>query len=132
MPYLLDSDWFIDYVDRVPSAVELAEGLSPSGLFISVVSYMEAYEGVFRLSQSDRAARLEEWLTGDLVITVDDVVARRCAELRSLLRGQNRRVGSRALDLLIAATAIAYDLTMVTRNVDGYRDIPGLTLFTQT
>jgi predicted nucleic acid-binding protein len=31
-------------------------------------------------------------------------------------------------DLIIAATALEYGLTVVTRNVHDYRDIPGLSL----
>lgn len=45
------------------------------------------------------------------------------------LSGQGKRVRQRALDLLIAATAIEHNLTLVTRNQADYRDVPGLMLF---
>jgi len=45
------------------------------------------------------------------------------------LRRQGKRVNNRALDLLIAATAIEHDLTLVTRNLQDYGDIPGLETF---
>jgi predicted nucleic acid-binding protein len=39
-------------------------------------------------------------------------------------------VRQRALDLIIAATALEHDLTLVTRNREDFQDIPGLqTLF---
>jgi predicted nucleic acid-binding protein len=44
-------------------------------------------------------------------------VAQRCARLREALRGDRRRVDARAFDLLVAATALEYDLTLVTRNL---------------
>ncbi|HUZ03134.1 MAG TPA: hypothetical protein VMU89_22540, partial [Thermomicrobiaceae bacterium] len=56
-------------------------------------------------------------------------VARRCAELREELRRQDRRVRARALDLMVAATALQYDLTLVTRNIADYDDVPGLVLW---
>ena len=49
--------------------------------------------------------------------------------MRVQLRSQGRSVRNRALDLLIAATAIQHNLTLVSRNADDYRDIPGLTLY---
>jgi predicted nucleic acid-binding protein len=38
-------------------------------------------------------------------------------------------VKSRALDLIIAATALEYGLTLVTKNTDDFKDIPDLTLY---
>jgi predicted nucleic acid-binding protein len=56
-------------------------------------------------------------------------VAERCARLRETLRSQNKWVNSRALDLIIAATALEYDLTLVTNNTEDFEDIPGLNLY---
>jgi len=33
------------------------------------------------------------------------------------------------LDLLIAATALEHELTIVTRNIEDFNDIPGLVLY---
>jgi predicted nucleic acid-binding protein len=48
---------------------------------------------------------------------------------KSQLRSQNKRVKSRALDLIIAATALEDGLTLVTNNTDDFKDIPDLTLY---
>jgi predicted nucleic acid-binding protein len=56
-------------------------------------------------------------------------VAERCARLRETLRSQNKRVKSRALDLIIAATALEYGLTLGTKNTDDFKDIPDLILY---
>jgi hypothetical protein len=56
-------------------------------------------------------------------------VAERCARLRETLRSQNKWVTSRALDLIIAATALEYRLTLVTKNRDDFKDIPDLSLY---
>jgi predicted nucleic acid-binding protein len=54
--------------------------------------------------------------------------AQRCAEIREVLRSEGKRVRQRALDLMIAATALEHDLTLVTNNAADYQDVPGLRL----
>lgn len=44
MAHLLDSDIVIDHLVDDPTAVRLVELLAPSGLAMSAVSYMEAYQ----------------------------------------------------------------------------------------
>jgi len=61
-------------------------------------------------------------------LPISPEIARRCAQLRETLRREGKRVRQRALDLLIAATALEFGLTVVTRNSEDYRDIPGLSL----
>ena len=56
-------------------------------------------------------------------------VAKRCALLREQLKTEQKRVKSRALDLINAAIALEHDLTLVTRNTEDYQDIPGLQLY---
>jgi len=59
-------------------------------------------------------------------------VAKRCAALREQLKKEQKRVKSRALDLINAAIAIEHNLTLVTRNTEDYKDIPGLELYQLT
>jgi len=47
------------------------------------------------------------------------------------LKQEQKRVKSRALDLINAAIALEHDLTLVTRNVEDYQDIPDLKLYPQ-
>ena len=61
-----------------------------------------------------------------LLVTAD--IAVRCAVMRDALRRRGTRARPHALNLLIAATAIEYDLTLVTHNVDDYAEVPGLRL----
>jgi predicted nucleic acid-binding protein len=129
MPYLVDSDWVIDHLDNVPEAVELLDQLAADGIAISIITYMEVFQGRIR-SPNPRVAeqRLHQFLTVVPVLPFSVPIAERCARLREVLRAQNRRVNSRALDLINAATAIEHNLILVTRNVDDYKDIPGLIL----
>ena len=130
MAYLVDSDWVIDYLSGVPDALELLDRLADEGIAISIVTYMEIYQGVERSDNLTTAERqLSAFLDSVPLLPISPAVARRCASLRETLRRQGKRVNNRALDLLIAATAIEHDLTLVTRNLQDYGDIPGLETF---
>lgn len=130
MPYLIDSDYAIDYLGGDFQVRDLIRSLQAEGCAISSIAYMEAFEGVFRSDDvADAADAFETFLIDVPVLSVSESVARRCAMLRIGLRRAGKRVAPRALDLLIAATAIEYGLTVVTRNAKDYADIPELELY---
>ncbi|MCL4458714.1 MAG: type II toxin-antitoxin system VapC family toxin [Chloroflexi bacterium] len=56
-------------------------------------------------------------------------MAKRNGQIRGEPRRQRRQITQRAFDLLIAATALEHDLTLVTHNFDDYSDIPNLKLY---
>ena len=90
---------------------------------------MEAYQGVLRAPDRRRAkSALEAVLRAVPVLPLSFPEARRCAWLREDLKRQGKRVRSRALDLVTAAIALEHGLTLVTRNRDDFKDIPGLRL----
>ena len=130
MAYLIDSDWLIDFLDDVPAAMTLLDQLASDGIAISVITYMEVYQGTERSpNPAEAQAKLRSLVQGVPVLPISVPVAERCGRLRATLQRQGKRVRARALDLLIAATALEYNLTLVTRNKDDYKDIPGLTLY---
>ena len=132
MAYLIDSDWLIDYLALLPDAEELLESMFSAGVSLSIISYVEVYEGIESGTNPDAEARFERLLAGTPVVGLSPAIARRCARLRVALRGQGKSVNRRAMDLLIAATALEHALTLVTRNVEDYRDIPGLQIYPST
>ena len=130
MPYLIDTDWVIDLLASVPEAVQLLDRLAQDGIAISVITYMEAYQGVERSPHPEEAQnKLRAFLDSLPVVSLSPAVAQRCARLRETLRKQGKRVNARSLDLIIAATALEYNLTLVTRNTEDYADVPGLKLY---
>ena len=133
MPYLIDTSWVIDHLAGVPEATELLAQLAQDGIAISIITYMEAFQGTERDPEPSTAqAKLDRFLEAAPIVPFSPEVACRCARLREVLRKLNQRVRARALDLLIAATALEYDLTVVTQNIDDYDDIPGLRVFPTT
>ena len=130
MAYLVDSDWAIDYLNRVQAAVDLLENLGREGTFVSIVTYIEVYQGVIRdPNQSDAIRALQSFLASSPIVELTIPIAERCARLRQHFLDLGQRPARRGLDMLIAATAIEHGLTLVTRNVRDYADIPALQLY---
>lgn len=132
MKYLVDSHWIIDNLLGVREAVDLLDALSADGIAVSIITYMEVYEGTLRAQATEelRDAFTRFFATAD-ILAFTPAVARRCAILRQELRRQGKRVNARALDLCIAATALEHNLEFVTENKADYDDIPGLSLYQQ-
>jgi predicted nucleic acid-binding protein len=132
MPYLVDSNVVIDHLAEVPEASQFLDRFVQDGIVISIVTYMEAFQGVVRSEHPKEASeKFHAFAERVLILLFSFVVAERCARLRETLRSQNKRVKSRALDLIIAATALEYGLTLVTKNTEDFKDIPDLTLYQQ-
>src|SRR2546429_463546 len=114
MPYLIDTGWMIDRLDDVPNAVSLLNGLASEGISISIITYLELYEGVVRSPDPSAAElRLDRFIEPTPVLPLSPAVARRCALVRHELKRDRKRVNSPALDLIVAATAIEHGLTLV-------------------
>jgi tRNA(fMet)-specific endonuclease VapC len=129
MPYLIDSHVVIDHLADVPEASDLLSKLAADGIAMSIITYMEAFQGVTRSPHPEEAHRkFRSFAKSIPILPLSLAVAERCARLRETLRRENKRVNSRALDLLIAATALEYDLTLVTENSKDFKDIPDLPL----
>jgi tRNA(fMet)-specific endonuclease VapC len=129
MKYLVDSDVAADALKGQTYATDLLRRLEPDGLALSIISYIELREGILGSSNRDAHERgFRAFLRRVRVLTISRAVADRAAAIRLHLRSQKQPVSQRALDLLIAATAVEHGLTLVTRNRRDYADIPGLTL----
>ncbi len=130
MPYLIDTDLVIDHLANVTEANQLLEHLAPEGIAISMITYMEAFQGVVRSPHGKEArAKFQTFRRSVPVLPFSLSVAKRCAVLREQLKTKQKRVKARALDLINAAIALEHDLTLVTRNVKDYQDIPDLNLY---
>jgi len=100
-----------------PGVAAWYEGVTDNDLFLSTLVLGEIREGVELARPRDprKAAALEKWLStiasayGDRVLGVDNTVAERWGRMNAI-----RTIP--VVDGLLAATAVAHDLTLVTRN----------------
>jgi tRNA(fMet)-specific endonuclease VapC len=130
MPYLIDSDIVIDHLANVPEATQLLEGLAPAGIAISIITYMETYQGVSRSPDLQAAQeKFQAFLATVPVLPFSLPVAERCAMLRERLRREGKRVKARAFDIVNAAIALESELVLVTYNRKDYQDILDLKLY---
>jgi len=126
MKYLIDTDWVIDHLKGMPEVTERLEEFSLEGLAISVVSLAELYEGVYYSKNPEKAQmNLDEFLSADLtVIEVNQEIGQIFGKERGRLRRQKKTIGD--FDLLIASTALRYDLTLLTNNKKHFKEVKGL------
>ena len=128
MSYLVDSDWVIDFLKGQPEAVRLFGELIPEGIAISILTFGEVLEGIlFSRSSRDDEGAFENFLEGANVVSLTTGIMRRFAEVRGELRRTGKLIAD--IDLLIAATAISHDLTLVTRNARHFERVPGIELY---
>lgn len=102
-------------------------------LYLSVLTFGELYKGIAKLPDSKRKRDLYRWVELDLkerfnkrIINVDFKVAKMWGQIQSQLESKGHPLP--AVDALIAATGIAYGLTVVTRNTTDMEE-SGVPLF---
>lgn len=125
---LIDTDVLIHHLTDPSILAPFQKEFAERGVFLSTISYMEIYEGaITKPTARHLQGPLEDMLTEAFtLIPFAYLEARRCAQIKADLRIQGKRVRSRALDLMIAATALEHDLVLATRNVRDYQDIARL------
>jgi predicted nucleic acid-binding protein len=86
--YLLDSDWVIDHLDQVPEALALLASFQGEAVYISMITYMEVYQGTLRGANQDMLkARLRDFISQVPILDFDIAVAERCARIRQAVLG---------------------------------------------
>ena len=122
--FLLDTNVISELVKPRPEATVTAwvERTDESLLYLSVLTLGEIRRGIAALPQSQRRATLEAWLDKDLrgrfeerILAVDEEVADRWGLLTAAAR--NNGIVLPVIDGLLAATALEYNLTFVTRDI---------------
>jgi tRNA(fMet)-specific endonuclease VapC len=125
MSWMLDTNIAIHLRDGDPAVVE-AVGALEGGILLSIVTRVELEGGVRRelTGAAARRARLDTILAALPVVPFDEAAA---DAYRNIVEqaGYSRR---KLLDRMIAAQAIVCRVTLITRNAEDFRDVPGLPL----
>jgi predicted nucleic acid-binding protein len=127
--FLLDTNCVSELV-RVkpePRVVEWMEATDEELLYLSVLTLGEIRKGLAGLAQGKRRTHLETWLEVELqtrfsgrILPIDEQVADRWGVLSA--QAKIRGVSLPIIDGLLAATAVHYNLTVVSRNASDFPD----------
>jgi tRNA(fMet)-specific endonuclease VapC len=127
LAHLIDTDCVIQHLNRVAAARSRLAAIREQGLALSVISLAELWEGVLFSRDPQRSEHsLQEFVSGVTVLGIDEETCRRFGRLRGSLRSRGKLVGD--FDLLIAATALQHNLTLLSNNIRHFEQIEGLRL----
>lgn len=125
MPFLLDTDTCIYALKQNASVLEQLLSKSREEIIVSVITEAELRTGAAKSSSPARTLQLIENFLRPLAIaefTSDDAIA--YAQIRAKLERAGTPIGP--LDTLIAAQAVARELTLVSNNEREFRRVHGL------
>lgn len=131
--YLLDTCFLSELIkkDPNPKVVEWLQNQCETSLFLSVLTVGEIAKGISNLDDLKKQEKYLKWLNHDLkdrfygrLLTVDEKVALLWGNLTGNLK--KRGVSLSVIDGMLCATALTYNLTLVTRNTKDcvFTDVP--------
>jgi tRNA(fMet)-specific endonuclease VapC len=126
MQYLADTDWVISYQRDVAPGVQRFDSLLPDGIGLSIISVAELYDGILGSPDLPGGERsLRDFLAmGIGIVDVDAEICRIFARERGRLRVAGMLIPD--FDLLIGATALRYNLTLLSNNRRHFERLMGL------
>lgn len=130
MTYFLDTSVIIEYFRQSPKAGEFFAAHERDNFVTSAICEAELGEGIYR----EKPAKISEKLAqkNEFFDRLGEVTAfdREQADVVGKIRAQLSLKGSLIgdLDVLIAASAISRDATLVTTNPKHFSNIPGLNI----
>lgn len=125
MRYLLDTNICIHIINRRPPHVlEHFDTLRAGDVGVSSITAAELAFGVAKSRSARNQAALEKFLAPLEIVSFGEEAVWHYGRLRAELERQGQPIGS--LDTLIAAHALALDVTLVTNNREEFARVPGL------
>ena len=127
MKALLDTCVISELVSKHPNpkVVEFVDSLEMEDAYLSAITIGEIVKGIEKLSKSRRKSDLLAWLQDDLlvrfegnIVALDTDVMIEWGRLSAKLEAAGKTMP--AIDSLIAATALAKKMTLVTRNTGDF------------
>lgn len=128
MGLLIDSDVLIEIEKGRIDLQKFISGREEEEFFISVITASELLHGVWRSENPDihtgRSAFVESILALFPILEIDLKIARIHAEIYSKMLKKKKIIGTH--DSWIAASCLAYGLTLISKNIKDFKNVPGL------
>lgn len=125
--YLIDTDWVIDYLCDVTEVIGKIDAYRNRGLTISIITFAELYEGIYFSRDSTESERkLDSFLLDVSITNLNEEICKIFARERGRLRKEGMVIGD--FDILIAATALSCNMTLLTNNRRHFERINDLSI----
>lgn len=125
MKYLFDTCLVSELVKKKPESgvIRWVADCDEERAYLSVLTLGEIQKGIAKLTDAKRRSVLQSWLDSDLrirfgsrILAITEDVAQTWGTLQG--EAESKGVAIPSIDGLIGATALAHNLTVVTRNVN--------------
>jgi toxin FitB len=132
--YILDTNVISELVTARPhlKVANWIQSVDGNQVFLSVIAIGELKKGIEKLPDSDKKVKLDQWLHEDLlvrftnqILIIDQVTLLIWGKLIAQLEKMGRPIS--AIDSLLAATALQWRYTLVTRNTAHF-ELAGIAL----
>lgn len=125
--YLVDTSVVVGYLRGKEEAIELLDSMEGE-INSSYVCLAELYEGIARATDQTKAEEAVQKFFNSLsnIYSVDENVAKQFGTLRAQLKKKGNIIED--LDLLIAATALVHNLTLLTFNKKHFTHVENLSI----
>jgi predicted nucleic acid-binding protein len=119
MRYLLDTNVVINYLDAsLPVAgMQLLNDIVDSDPMISIITKMETLG--YNFTSIDEQTTMETFINGSTILELNKDIVEKTITIR-----KSKKI--KLPDAIIAATALAYDLVVISRNTSDFKNIQGL------
>ncbi len=127
MKYLLDTCVISELVKKKSNSnvIRWLESADDDSLFLSILTIGEIQKGISKLPDSNKKTFIQNWLDNDLINRFSNRIIDINIEIINIWgiligKSESKGISIPTIDSLIGATAIAQNMTVITRNI---RDI---------
>lgn len=125
MKYLLDTDTIIYFLNKNSSVKTRIENEGLKNISISIITLFELYFGAYNSYRIKENIHTINKLRNVIhIFQINDSILKSFGKTKTFLRKAGELIGD--FDLVIATTALAHDLTLITNNISHFQRIPSL------
>jgi tRNA(fMet)-specific endonuclease VapC len=128
MEYLLDTSWIIQVLAGRDKTATQHKKLNLARVAVSYVTIGEIYEVAFNYSNPQaHLSGFRQFLAPFKLLNLNETIMEKFAEVRAHLRRRGEIISD--FDMLLGATALHYDLMVLTYNKKHFQRIPDIKIF---
>ncbi len=126
MKFLLDTCVISDFIKGVDNTINTIKNTNPLLLAVSSITVMEIYYGLAHNPEKAKKIKsiIHDFLSTVKIINFTEKEANSAGNIRADLRKSGTPIG--AYDVLIVATALSNNLTLITSNISEFKRVENL------